>query len=238
MTNVFGYKVLDGEKEQVVRSILHQMKNTREALSLVCLNHYALLWSRVDEDFGKAIRDADFVITDGVFAKICAWLAGSRSSRITGYDLFVGLNRLLNREGGYTCFFLGSTERVLRRLIKRFRRRFPAVEVAGYYAPAFMEDFDEEESRRMLEVVNRAEADILWVGIAQPKQEKWIYRNKRRLGVRLACAVGAVFEFFALTERRAPTVFRDAGLEWLWRCFTKPQRTLPRLIRPSISFLR
>ena len=229
-----GYEVAATGVTTLVQKLLSLLRVSPSPISVFCLNHYAMTIGGTEPEFGASLRQAGVLIPDGIFVQLSAFLRGKRINRITGYDLFWHLNKFLNRAGGYSCFFLGSTEDVVTRLIKRFRLVFPAVKVAGYYCPPFMDDFVGSVSEKMVALVNASGADILWVGIAQPKQEKWIHRNKNRLKPKLLCAIGAVFEFFALKERRAPSVFRDLGLEWLWRCFTKPRRTVLRLAKPLI----
>jgi N-acetylglucosaminyldiphosphoundecaprenol N-acetyl-beta-D-mannosaminyltransferase len=84
--------------------------------------------------------------------------------------------------------------------------------------------FPPGETRAMIEAVNRAGPDVLWVGMTAPKQEKWIYQNKDKLNVKFIGAVGAVFDFYAGNVKRSHSWFLKHGLEWLPRLLQEPRR--------------
>ena len=91
----------------------------------------------------------------------------------------------------------------------------------------------------MLDAVNRADPDVLWVGMTAPKQEKWIYRNRVNINARVIAAVGAVFDFYAGTKRRSTKFWQDRGLEWLPRFIREPRRLWRRnmVSTPAFVFL-
>jgi N-acetylglucosaminyldiphosphoundecaprenol N-acetyl-beta-D-mannosaminyltransferase len=134
-------------------------------------------------------------------------------------------------------FFLGSTDRVLEKIAAKMKREFPHVTVCGVLSPPFKEEFTEEENRQMVEHINRAAPDVLWVGMTAPKQEKWIYENRHSLEVPLLGAIGAVFDFYAGTKKRAPKWICDMGLEWLPRLLREPRRLFRRNFMSSPLFL-
>ena len=105
------------------------------------------------------------------------------------------------------------------------------------YSPPFKEVFSEEENRAMIEAVNRAGPDVLWVGMTAPKQEKWIYQNKDRLNVKFIGAIGAVFDFYAGTVKRPHPWFLDHGLEWLPRLLGEPRRLWKRMFVSAPLFM-
>ena len=76
----------------------------------------------------------------------------------------------------------------------------------------------------MIEAVNTAKPDVLWVGMTAPKQEKWIYQNRDKLDVKFIGAIGAVFDFYAGTVKRPHPIFQKMGLEWLPRLCSEPRR--------------
>ena len=80
------------------------------------------------------------------------------------------------------------------------------------------------EAYREVMAVNRADPDVLWVGMTAPKQEKWIYKNKDNLNVKFIVAVGAVFDFYAGNVKRSHPWFLKHGLEWLPRLLQEPRR--------------
>ena len=135
----------------------------------------------------------------------------------------------MNRRGQGSCFFLGATEETLAAIRARMAVDFPNVQVAGTYSPPFKNEFTEEDNRQMIEAVNAAGPDVLWVGLTAPKQEKWIYQNKEKLNVKFIGAVGGVFDFYSGNIRRNEYPwFLEHGLEWLPRLIQEPRRLWKR----------
>jgi N-acetylglucosaminyldiphosphoundecaprenol N-acetyl-beta-D-mannosaminyltransferase len=89
----------------------------------------------------------------------------------------------------------------------------------------------------MISSVNEAKADVLWVGMTAPKQEKWIHLNAASLNVRVIGAIGAVFDYFAGRVRRPGKAWRACGLEWLPRLLQEPRRLWRRNFISSPTFL-
>ncbi len=89
----------------------------------------------------------------------------------------------------------------------------------------------------MIDKINEAHPDVLWVGMTAPKQEKWIYQNRSRLKVKFIGAIGAVFDFYTGTVKRSYPIFRNMGLEWLPRLIRQPRRLWRRTFISSPRFL-
>jgi N-acetylglucosaminyldiphosphoundecaprenol N-acetyl-beta-D-mannosaminyltransferase len=115
---------------------------------------------------------------------------------------------------------------------------FHGITVCGVYAPPFAEAFPEAENDWIIETIKAARPDVLWVGMTAPKQEKWIFRNRHRLRIPLIAAVGAVFDFFARTKKRAPRWVQTVGMEWLFRFAMEPKRLWSRNLRSSPLFVK
>jgi N-acetylglucosaminyldiphosphoundecaprenol N-acetyl-beta-D-mannosaminyltransferase len=204
----------------------------------VCANPHSLEVARKDRLFDEAIRNADLILPDGVGIVMASKiLGGNIRDRVTGSDVFWGLNRVLDKEGGYSCFFLGSTEENLRDIRTKMEREFPGIRVAGVYAPPYKAEFDEKDSRLMVEAVNNAQPDVLWVGMTAPKQEKWIHQNRERLHAKCIGPVGAVFDFYTGRVKRSHPLFQKIGLEWLPRLLRQPGRLWRRNFVSNPSFL-
>jgi N-acetylglucosaminyldiphosphoundecaprenol N-acetyl-beta-D-mannosaminyltransferase len=104
-------------------------------------------------------------------------------------------------------------------------------------SPPFKDEFDEADDAAMIAAVNAARPDVLWVGMTAPKQEKWIYRNHDRLDVPFTGAIGAAFDFYAGTKKRAPQWVGQMGLEWLPRLVREPRRLWRRNLVSTPKFL-
>jgi N-acetylglucosaminyldiphosphoundecaprenol N-acetyl-beta-D-mannosaminyltransferase len=177
-----------------------------------------------DSQFHKALQTSDLIIPDGVGIIVASKiLGGNIRRRITGSDIFYGISEVLNKEkkGKHSYFFLGSTEQSLSDIRKKLSSDYPNIRFAGSYPPPYTKEFSEKESRLMIENINRARPEILWVGMTAPKQEKWIFENKEKLNVKFIAAIGAVFDFYTGKVKRSP-IFYKTGLEWLSRLIQEP----------------
>jgi N-acetylglucosaminyldiphosphoundecaprenol N-acetyl-beta-D-mannosaminyltransferase len=220
-----GYRISAGGMERDVETALSWLTNGSRGRYVVTLNPHSVAVAASDPVFNASLCEADLALPDGTGVFLGARLLGlPLRARVTGSDFFGAVIEAASRRKGVRFFFLGSSRHVLDRIRERIRREYPGIVVCGTYAPSFCDDFAEEEEREMVEAVNAARPDVLWVGMTAPKQENWIYRNRERLSVPCIAAVGAVFDFFAGTKRRSPVIWRRLGLEWLHRLLQEPGR--------------
>lgn len=221
-----------------IREFAARERNAGSApVFIACANPHSLWLTRRDRSFSDALRAADILLPDGVGVLIASRiLRGEIVRRVAGWDAFTAVCEVHNAIGGRRHFFLGSTPDTLSRIVHRLSREFPRVEVAGTYAPPFADVFDTQENCAIVEAINASRADVLWVALTAPKQEKWIAANKRALAVDLVGAVGAVFDFYAGTVRRAGPVFQSLGLEWLPRLMRDPRRLWRRTVVSGPAF--
>lgn len=139
-------------------------------------------------------------------------------------------------EAGYRHFFYGSTDETLAALVSRLSARYPGIAVAGTYAPPFRA-LSPEEDAGIVERINAAAPDIVWVGLGMPKQELWIAEHQSRLVAPVLMAVGAAFDFHAGIVRQAPPWMQRSGLEWLFRLTQEPRRLWRRYLIGNTRFL-
>ena len=193
-----------------------------------------------DSLFAEALTKGDVLIPDGASVVIaCRWLKAKSQpvERIAGWDLFVHEMDRLNRKGG-TCFFMGSSEKVLELIRKRAAVDYPNIKVETY-SPPYKPEFSEEDNKGIIEAINKANPDLLWIGMTAPKQEKWTYTHWKELDIHCHVGtIGAVFDFFAGTVERAPLWWQEHGLEWLYRLLKEPKRMWRRYIIGNTLFLK
>lgn len=192
-----------------------------------------------DELFQRALINGDVLIPDGVsIVKACKWLNAKSQpkERIAGWDLFAFEMDKLNKKGG-KCFFMGSSEKVLSLIRKRASVDYPNI-VVETYSPPYKLEFSEEDNKAIVEAINKADPDLLWIGMTAPKQEKWTYSHWNELNIHCHVGtIGAVFDFFAGTVERAPIWWQEHGLEWAYRLVKEPKRMWRRYIIGNSLFL-
>jgi N-acetylglucosaminyldiphosphoundecaprenol N-acetyl-beta-D-mannosaminyltransferase len=235
---ILGYRISVRSKADCVSEITEWLKDGGKNRYFVCANPHSLEVARRDPDFDIAIKNADLVVPDGIGIVLASKILGGRiRKRITGMDIFLALNHELNKDGGYSCFFLGSTQENIDKIREKMRMDFPNVRVAGTYSPAFKPAFSNEDNRDMIDAINEARPDVLWVGMTAPKQEKWIYENRTGLDVKFIGPIGAVFDFYTGSVKRSHPLFQRMGLEWLPRLIRQPRRLWRRNFISNPSFL-
>jgi N-acetylglucosaminyldiphosphoundecaprenol N-acetyl-beta-D-mannosaminyltransferase len=179
-------------------------------------------------DFKYIINSADMFVPDGISVVWLARLKGfDMKKRITAADLMQEFFKVAEKES-FSNYFYGDTNETLQALNKKLLLEFPNLKIAGSYSPPFREP-TEEEDRKIIEKINQAKPDVLWVGLGLPKQEKWIFEHKEKLDIPVVIGVGAGFKFLSGKVRRVPSWLGNFGLEWLWRFLHEPKRIWRRV---------
>ena len=141
------------------------------------------------------------------------------------------------RERPLTVMFMGSSQKVLDLIVKRAAEVYPHLKVVTY-SPPYKPEFSDEDNKAIIEAINAADPDLLWIGMTAPKQEKWTYSHWNELNIHCHVGtIGAVFDFFAGTVERAPIWWQRHGLEWLYRLLKEPKRMWRRYIIGNTLFL-
>lgn len=233
-----GYTVVSHSIRHCIEDIAHAMAETAKPRWFACLNPHSFVIAQNDPTFSDALQATDWLVPDGAGIVLGSHFLGCVvHERITGSDIFYGLNDHLNRNGGGSVFFLGSTEEILAEIRDRMAKDYPNLRVAGFFSPPFKEEFSRLELDRMIAAINAAKPDVLWVGMTAPRQEKWIYLNRHQLQVKFIGAIGAVFDFYTGRVKRSHPLFQKMGLEWLPRLFQEPRRLWRRMFVSAPVFL-
>ena len=203
------------------------------------INAHSYNTARKDALFADALINGDVLVPDGMsIVKACKWI-GAKSQpkeRIAGWDLFSFEMDKLESKGG-TVMFMGSSEKVLNLIVKRASEVYPHLKVVTY-SPPYKPEFTEEDNRAIIDAINSANPDLLWIGMTAPKQEKWTYSHWNELNIHCHVGtIGAVFDFFANTVGRAPKSWQDHGFEWLHRLLKNPRRMWRRYIVGNVLFV-
>lgn len=181
------------------------------------------------------LKSADMLTPDG---SPLVWVARARGCRelrrVAGPDLMPALCKR-SVEMGWRHYFVGGAEGVAGELSLRLQQRFPGLQVAGVESPPFraLTQAEMQESARK---INASGADIVWVGLGCPKQERWITETKPNINKAVMIAVGAAFDFHSGRIARAPRWMQRSGLEWLHRLWSEPGRLWRRYLIMAPAF--
>ena len=188
---------------------------------------HGLVEAHKHPDFRAVLRSADLSVPDGNWAaRVAAKKLSCETKQVRGADLLAAFCELASRKG-YTSYFYGDTGETLALASDRLRKKYPGLKIVGAYSPPFRE-LAPDEDVQIVEAINWANPDVLWVALGLPKQEKWIFGHRDRLKAPVIVAVGAAIKFHSGKVKPAPPWASQSGLEWLWRFFHEPRRTWRR----------
>ena len=229
---LLGVRVDDATYEQVMDRV-DAFVASRRPHQIVTLNTEMVVAAHDEASFAQDLNAADLVVADGVGVVLAARLLGHRlSGRVTGSDGIYRLAAHCARQG-YRPFFLGAAPGVAEIVAERLIAANPGLQVAGAFAGSPRPEDEEDIIAR----VRAADPDLLLVAYGVPVEEKWIARNRQRLGVPVMIGVGGTFDFVAGVTQRAPRWMRRWGLEWLYRLFREPWRWRRQMALPRFMAL-
>ena len=184
--------------------------------TLACININAYIIATYDNQFLLSLKKSDFLIPDGAGVVIVNdYFNLNIFEKISGNDVFETLidSGCLKEK---RVFFLGSTKSNIEK-IKSIMINSKKVGVVSGFSPPFKDKFDKKDNIIIHKIINEFEPDLLLLGMSAPKQEKWIFENKSFIKFKLACSVGAVFNFITNEEKKCPEILNRLNLEWAWR---------------------
>ena len=194
----------------------------------VCISGmHGIMECQRDERLRQIHNRAGLVTTDGMSLVWLCQLQGLQAERVYGPDLML---EMCGRSAafGYRHFLYGASPEVLASLTTRLQEKFPGLHIVGSLAPPFR-TMTSEEDAAAVDLICRAEPDVVWVGLSTPKQERWMADHVGAVrGVLIG--VGAAFDFHAGLKPQAPRWMQRTGLEWLFRLLSEPRRLYRRYL--------
>ena len=211
------------------------IQNREACRYVVATGMHGIMEARRSSDFKAIVNSANLFIPDGISL---IWVARRRGfklkKRVCGADLMWDFFKHAEQKG-YSSFFYGDTNATLERLVSTLRGNFPRLKIAGWHSPPFR-PLTPEEDEQDVRMINESGADVVWVGLGLPKQERWMFEHREKLSVPVLVGVGASFKFLSGRVTRAPARIGDIGLEWLWRLLHEPRRVWRRIFLDGPRF--
>lgn len=225
---LMGTRVDNIDSTLALRIVRHfaAEEDASRARKIFFTNVHSICSAQQNEILKQCINLGDLVLPDGSGLKIGGKVTGNPIvENLNGTDFTPKVLRMAQEEG-WSVFFFGSEESVVRECCNKVRAAFPDIRIAGYRNGYFRED----EEKSIVEHINAAHPDILLVALGTPKQEIWLTRYSHDLNVKVAMAVGGLFDFLSMTKKRAPLWMRRLGVEWLFRFLHEPKAKWKRII--------
>lgn len=182
----------------------------------------------------ETFRDADILLPDGIGMVLAARIIyGHKLKRIPGAEFFFDVCELAQKEG-YRVFVYGSKEEVNRKATDYLKSKYPELNIVGR-SNGYV---SEEDMGQLIEKINESKAQILFIALGSPKQEKWLTKYKDQLKyVRVCQGVGGTLDTIGGSVKRAPEFWQRVGLEWFYRLITEPKRIKRQKVLPLFALL-
>ncbi|MBB6215010.1 N-acetylglucosaminyldiphosphoundecaprenol N-acetyl-beta-D-mannosaminyltransferase [Anaerosolibacter carboniphilus] len=206
------------ETVDLIDSKISQCSN--KMFHLITVNPEIAVQIQEDPELKKISLESDLITPDGIGIVLASRLKRNPiSERVTGYDLFLESLKVGNQKG-WSFYLLGSDEEVNRNASEYIKKNYPNVKIAGRHHGYFKE----EDNNKIVEDIRNSKPDILIVALGSPLADKWIYRNKNELNVKVVFGVGGSLDVITGKVKRTPEIWKKLNLEWLHRRITQPSR--------------
>ena len=193
-------------------------------------NVHTTVMAYENKTYQQVYDNAALIIPDGGPLSSIGRRRGYKDMRRTpGPDY---MEAMLKRGGSH--FFYGSTFSTLEKMRERIESQYPEARIAGMISPPFRK-LTADEDKEIIQQINEAGPDYIWVGLGAPKQEMWMYRHKDRVNG-LMVGVGAAFDYMAGNIKRAPMWMQSMNLEWVFRIMQEPRRLTGRYLTTNTKF--
>jgi N-acetylglucosaminyldiphosphoundecaprenol N-acetyl-beta-D-mannosaminyltransferase len=233
--NVLGVGVSAINMTRALEVIDEWVQKRERHYVCVCPVH-SIMECRRSAEVQHIFNAAGMVTPDGMPLVWVARASGHPDvSRVYGPDLMLAELDGSSRTG-HRHFFYGGGPGVARRLADRMQARFPGLGVAGVHEPPFA-PLDQLCNDETAKLINDARADVVWVGMSSPKQDRWMARMRPLLDAPVLIAVGAAFDFHSGAVSQAPRWMQRSGLEWTYRLATDPRRLWRRYLVDNPWFI-
>ena len=203
----------------------------------VCVTSvHGIITAHEDEQFRDILNDGTIVTPDGMPVVWAMRSFGARNQqRVYGPTLMLHVCESAARLG-HRIFLYGTRPSTLTALSQNLKANFPSLQIAGAYAPPFR-PLTPEEDAECVKAIHDSGADLIFVGLSTPKQERWMVAHRETLAGTVMIGVGAAFDFHAKQLRQAPAWMQRSGLEWLFRLICEPARLWRRYLLTTPRFL-
>ena len=222
----FGVDVSPLSYEEILADLEKRMQQNLKS-TIIAVNPEKVMAAEKNEQLRSLINNSTYGIPDGVGILLASKLKkGNITSRVTGVDM---MDRLLGfaAEKGYRVFLYGAKEEVVSKAKEKIEEKYPSIIISGY------ENGYVQDPQLVVDKINEAKADILFVAMGSPKQELWIREHMDSVTAKVFQGVGGSFDVFAGHVQRAPEAYRKLGLEWLYRLMKEPKRFKRQLALPK-----
>ena len=230
--SVVGVPVDNIDMEGVVHHA-ERMIEQQQQCTIFAMNSEKAIAARESADLFECLSSAGLLIADGIGIILASRIQGvAFKERVPGSELMPRLCEMA-ANNGHSVFLFGAKETVNRQAAAELGRRYPALNVAGR-----QNGYVERDGMpALIDEINASGAKLLFVALGSPRQEQWMYQYKDQLNTFILQGVGGTFDVISGNVNRAPTLWRAAHLEWLYRLLSQPRRFIRQSRLPAYVWL-
>lgn len=225
---LFGVKFHVLDEDGAFKRFLYLL-NKKKYSMIFTPNPEIVMMAQKDLEYKNILADGDLVIPDGIGIILASRIKKlGLEKRLPGIEMMESILKYCNN-AKKSIYLLGSSEDNVEKAAINIKEKYPNIVIEGYHSGYF----DEAEELKIVDKINEVKPDILFVAMGAPKQEKWMYKHRKILNVKVAMGVGGAIDVWSGAVKRAPKFFRNIGLEWFYRIAANPKRIKRSLLLPK-----
>jgi N-acetylglucosaminyldiphosphoundecaprenol N-acetyl-beta-D-mannosaminyltransferase len=216
---ILGYNFVNNNMDELMNELEIRISNSLKTF-IVTANPEILTYAHSNPNYERTLKKANYIIPDGAGIIMASKILGNPlQERLAGFDLMERLLQLSNHKN-LSIYFLGTKPKLIKLAVENIKNKYPNINIAGYYHGYFKDD----QNKKIIATIKRKNPDIILVGLGFPKQEEWISENSSNFNKGVFIGLGGCFNVWAGVAKRAPKIWRDLNMEWLYRVFKQPSR--------------
>ncbi|TCT19882.1 N-acetylglucosaminyldiphosphoundecaprenol N-acetyl-beta-D-mannosaminyltransferase [Melghiribacillus thermohalophilus] len=217
--NILDIPFIHSTKKQFFHDIIIPSVENQRKLFIVTANPEIVMYANENPAYKKNILQADCIVADGVGIILASKLIRKPlPERIPGFELMELMLGYAN-QNKKSIFLFGAKDYVVKKAAQNIRKKYPDILIAGYH-----HGYVDLNDNTVLELIKHSNPDFVFVALGYPRQENWISRNMKKLNKGIYIGVGGSFDVWGGKVNRAPRLWRNLNLEWLYRIITNPKR--------------
>ena len=237
--SIMGVRINNISMNEVLKLAEQKIKNDEKYI-IYTPNTEIIMMCQKDEEFLNIMNKSDINVPDGVGLIYAGKIKKfPLKEKVAGYDLSINLLKMAD-EKGLKLYAVGGRPGVAEAAMQNIQKKYPGIKIVGahhgYFKGTHLGKFGHEEEIAVIEDINRHKPHILFVGFGAKKQEQWIDYNKDLINANVIIGNGGTLDGLAGIVKRAPDIFINLGLEWLYRLIKEPKRITRQIVLPVFMF--
>lgn len=228
IVKLFGVKFHKFDQEQAFKRFLYLLNRSKYSM-IFTPNPEIVMMAQKDLEYKDILAEGDLVIPDGIGIILASRIKKlGLDKRLPGIEMMENILKYCNN-AQKSIYLLGSNADNVEKAAENIKSEYPNIDIKGYHDGYF----DDTEELQIVDKINEVKPDILFVAMGAPKQEKWMYKHRKILNVKVAMGVGGAVDVWSGAVKRAPKLFRKIHLEWFYRIVTNPKRIKRSFVLPQ-----